>query len=424
MANTNTITKSDSHYNSMVAALLPIALYASVLYSSRVWLICVVAAVTARACDVRVMSLRKIPLDTRDRSSIVAAFTFALMLPVTVPLYIVVMTVAIVIVIGKHAFGGKDVYPFNLSALAMCIAAVNWPEEVFKAVRPFTAVDFWSGAARSTVTGASQIKAGGIPYISNLDLLIGDYAGAMGTSFILLIAVIGVVLIINKKITWHVPVTFIATCTIFAFLFPQMYGVSRLFSVKFEILAGSLIYAAVFMLTEPATTPKTPKAKVVFGIVSGILTMIFRYYGSYEIGVCFAILIVNATENFWDRLFDGVIFENIHRAVHSVAETAEHNIEKRVERHKEEQAERKSAAKTKIKTEKTIENAEDKPQAKNTVSAVKSTLDIIGEAEDHLDDVEFSTRTIDVDEALRRFDQKYGDKNVKIKKKTDNGEGK
>ena len=118
----------------MVAALLPIALYASVLYSSRVWLICVVAAVTARACDVRVMSLRKIPLDTRDRSSIVAAFTFALMLPVTVPLYIVVMTVAMVIVIGKHAFGGKDVYPFNLSALAMCIAAVNWPDEVFKAV--------------------------------------------------------------------------------------------------------------------------------------------------------------------------------------------------------------------------------------------------------------------------------------------------
>ena len=152
--------------------------------------------------------------------------------------------------------------------------------------------------------------------------------------------------------------------------------------------------------------------------------MIFRYYGSYEIGVCFAILIVNATENFWDRLFDGVVFENIHRAVHSVAETAEHNIEKRVERRKEERTDRKSAAKTKIKTEKPIENAGDKPQAKNTVSAVKSTLDIIGEAEDHLDDVEFSTRTIDVDEALRRFDQKYGDKSVKIKKKTDNGEGK
>ena len=172
------------------------------------------------------------------------------------------------------------------------------------------------------------------------------------------------------------------------------------------------MYAAVFMLTEPATTPKTPKAKVVFGIVSGILTMIFRYYGSYEIGVCFAILIVNATENFWDRLFDGVVFENIHRAVHSVAETAEHSIEKRVERRKEERTDRKSAAKTKIKTEKSIENAKDKPQAKNTVSAVKSTLDIIGEAEDHLDDVEFSTRTIDVDEALRRFDQKYGDKHA------------
>ena len=59
------------------------------------------------------------------------------------------------------------------------------------------------------------------------------------------------------------------------------------------------------MLNEPATTPKKPAAKLIFGVLTGVLTMLFRYYGSYEIGGCFAILLVNATEGYWDRLFSG-----------------------------------------------------------------------------------------------------------------------
>ena len=178
-------TLNDRHYDDMMLALLPLIVCATIIYSSRVLLVCSTAFVTARIVDVAMAVVRKQEIDGDDKTSTVAALTFAMMLPVSVPLYIVVMTVAVTILVGKHVFGGKDAYPFSLAALAMCMAAVNWPEEVFRAVKPFTPVSFWSGAAQTAVSGSTRIKNGGLPYISMLDLLLGNHAGAMGTSCVL-----------------------------------------------------------------------------------------------------------------------------------------------------------------------------------------------------------------------------------------------
>ncbi|MBR4036108.1 MAG: RnfABCDGE type electron transport complex subunit D, partial [Oscillospiraceae bacterium] len=292
------------HYDYMMLALAPLIICASVVYSSRVLLVCAVAFVTARIVDVAMAVLRKQDIDADDKSSTVAALTFSMMLPVSVPLYIVVVTVALTIMVGKHAFGGKEAYPFSLAALAMCVAAVNWPEEVFKAVTPLTAVNFWTGAAENALSGLSQIKLGGLPYISTFDLLLGNHAAAMGSAFVLVIVAIGVFLLAAKQITWHIPVTFLSTCALFSLTFPRIYGVSRLYSLKYEILCSAIVFYAVFMLNEPATTPKNPRAKMIFGVLTGLLTMLFRYFGSYEIGGCFALLLVNATEGYWDRLFE------------------------------------------------------------------------------------------------------------------------
>ena len=122
------------HYDYMMLALAPLIICASFIYSARVLLVCGAAFVTARIVDVAMAVIRKQDIDVDDKSSAVAALTFAMMLPVSVPLYIVVVTVALTVMVGKHAFGGKDAYPFSLAALAMCVAAVNWPNEVFKAV--------------------------------------------------------------------------------------------------------------------------------------------------------------------------------------------------------------------------------------------------------------------------------------------------
>lgn len=433
------------HYDYMMLALAPLIICASVVYSSRVLLVCAVAFVTARIVDVAMAVLRKQDIDADDKSSTVAALTFSMMLPVSVPLYIVVVTVALTIMVGKHAFGGKDAYPFSLAALAMCVAAVNWPEEVFKAVTPLTAVNFWTGAAENALSGLSQIKLGGLPYISTFDLLLGNHAAAMGSAFVLVIVAIGVFLLATKQITWHIPVTFLSTCALFSLAFPRIYGVSRLYSLKYEILCSAIVFYAVFMLNEPATTPKNPRAKIIFGVLTGLLTMLFRYFGSYEIGGCFALLLVNATEGYWDRLFEEGSLRSAGKALSctlkigtkepaedkkektakpktekaSKPEKQEPAVEKQPQQpettgkklyKKETSANEKTAKPVKHKADKpqSIKKSSDKPKVKKPKDADQTKmLDIISRAEDEIDQIEFSTQTIDMDQALREFEERY-----------------
>lgn len=395
----NSISKnitSEKHYDYMMLALLTLILCSSVMYSVRVLLVCGTAYVTARIVDVAMAVLRRQEIDPEDKSSTVAALTFCMMLPVSVPLHVVIMSVVLSTMVGKHFFGGKDVYPFSLAALAMCAAAVNWPTETFRAVKPFSQVNFWTGEARSFASSSLQIKTGGLPYISTLDLLLGNHAGAMGSGFIIIIAVIAIFLLISKRITWHIPVTFLATCCAIAAAFPRIYGVTRVDSLKYEILTSAVVFYAVFMLNEPATTPKKPQAKIIFGFLCGVLTMLFRYFGTFEVGGCFALLIVNATEGYWDRLFT------------KEGEKEEKTEEKQVKKKAvPENTEKTNSRKVYRKEEKPVKEKQPKtPKEKKDIS-LSSTLDMISQAEDVIDQVEFSTQTIDVQEALKAFDEKY-----------------
>lgn len=432
MSNLNIQKTSQRHYDYMILALAPLIICACFIYSFRALLVCGTAFVTARIVDVGVAVIRKQEIDTSDRSSTVAALTFSMMLPVSVPLYIVIVSVSLVVLVGKHVFGGKDVYPFSLAALAMCVAAVNWPEEVFKAVTPLTDVNFWTGAAESTLSGSSQIKLGGLPYISTFDLLLGNHPGAMGSAFILVIAAIAVFLLVSKVITWHIPVSFLSTCALFTLAFPRIYGVSRIYSIKYEMLCSAILFYAVFMLNEPATTPKNPRAKIVFGVLTGLLTMLFRYYGSYEIGGCFALLLVNATEGFWDRLFEenGMFADRkslscdldigVKNHRHPAAKTAKPVKEKKAVPHPEEANGKKLYKKEEPAQAKAVKQAKPKAAPKPATKKPKAKpakdtqdmdstkmLDIIARAEDDIDQVEFSTQTIDMERALREFEEKY-----------------
>ena len=413
-----TKTDSRSYYDDMFLALLPIILCASVVYSRRVLLVCGVATITARVVDVAMALLLKKDIDAEDKSSIIAALTFSMMLPVSIPLYIVVVTVSLVVMVGKHIFGGKDVYPFSLAALGMCMAAVNWPEKVFQAVRPLTKVNFWTGEAVNVISGTELIKLGGLPYISTFDLLLGNHPGAMGMSFLLVVFACGTFLIVNKRITWHVPVTFLITCATFSLLFPRIYGVSRLYSLKYEMLCSSVLFFSIFLINEPATTPKNPKAKIIFGFLCGFMTMIFRYFGSYEIGGCFALLLINATVGFWDRLFeaDSSEIENMNvvqnRKLATISEKSDKS-QNEVKKPKVKETNDVSVKKqTKNNTKKSNKNNLEKknsvksPKQKDNLSYT-TTLDIISRAEDSIDEVEFSTQTIDMNEALQDFEKRY-----------------
>lgn len=365
-----------NYEKSMLLAIFALALCGSVLHGARVWLLCFVAIVSAKAMDVLVSMLRRCDYDSTDHSSDIAALIFTLMLPVNIPIYVIVVSVCLAVMVGKHMFGGKDSYPFNLAALAMCCAAVNWPDKVFSAVAPFAKVELFSGyTAQSTLSNASLIKDGGVPPYNLIDMLLGNYPGVMGADFIIVIVVIGLFMIMRRKITWHVPVTFLVTCAAVAFVFPRVYGFSRLESIQFEMLNGSVFFVALFMLADPVTTPKTPKAKMVFGFVTAVMAMIFRYFGSFDIGTCFALLLIDPLEGCIERLFGS---EKI-----KVAEIT---------------AEKEELQKSDKKTYKA--SREEKPH-REKLRGASDAMDLISETEDNIDNVLYSTRTISIEEILR-----------------------
>jgi len=376
-----------NHDKSMLWAIFALALCGSVLHGARVWLLCAVATVTAKVVDVLVSMIRRTDYDATDHSSELAALIFTLMLPVNIPVYVIVVSVVLTIYVGKHMFGGRDVYPFNLAALAMCCAAVNWPDKVFSAVVPFAKVDFFSGyTAQTTLSNASLIKAGGVPPYNTVDMLLGNYPGAMGADFVLVIVVIGLFMILCRKITWHIPVTFLITCGAIAYIFPRIYGFSRLESIQLEMLNGSVFFVALFMLADPVTTPKTPKAKIVFGFVTAVLAMIFRYVGSFDIGTCFALLLVNTLDGYIERMVSG---DRIKVADVAGEDTEENKREKTVHR----------KILTAEKTEKTKEKA---PKGqKEKIRGASDAMDLISETEDNIDNVIYSTRTISIEEILK-----------------------
>lgn len=397
----------------MMFAVLPLIFCGYVLYGPRVLLLNIVAMITARAVDVLVSMVRKTEFDSKDNSSVLAAVIFCLMLPVNVPLYVVIVPVVLTVLVGKHLFGGSGVYPFNLSALAMCCAAVNWPDHVFSAVVPFTKVELFSGKAVSvTISNASILKDGGVPTYDIFQLLMGNYPASMGADFVIVIIALGLFLLFKKRITWHIPVTFLATCAAIAFVFPRVYGFSRLESIALEMLNGQVLFVALFMLSEPTTTPKTPKAKIIFGLLAGLLGMMFRYFGGFETGTCFALLIINTLDGYIDRMVavEGKIKLEIPQVKTAGERKAER--EEKLRREKEEKrlkAEREKAAKAakaqkekeqKIarETQKTVKKIEKKTEK---TSKKPNTMNLISEAEDNLDDVIYSTRTFKIEEVLR-----------------------
>ncbi len=378
-----TITKENiqhKHYDAMVIATLPLIIASTFLFGTRVLLLAIIAVVTARAIDVLASMMFNTELDTSDKSSIVAALVFVLMLPVSIPIYIVVVTIGVTIFIGKHAFGGHGSYPFSLPALAICLAAVNWPNEVFKVVEPFSSVEFFSGEAVDFLTHTTVIKQGGLPNVTLIDLLLGNYASAMGTSFVLVIVAIGIYLVVTKRISFIIPATYLITYSLMSLLSPRIFGISLLDNLTLEVLTGGCIFYAFFVISETALTPKGKLAQGVYGFLAGALGVLFTQFGAYEIGVCFAILILNAMQR--------AIEEGSALALVYIGD-----YKKKSKQPKE--VKEKPAPKPIQKPE---------PKVKEIVEKEKEDksfpLDLIKKAEDDIDEVIFSTQTFSMQELL------------------------
>jgi len=281
--------------------MLPLCGMSVYLYGLRPLVMFLMAGLLALVCDLVVAGMRGRSFDVTDMSSLCFAITFTLMLPASCSYGILAFGVLVTVLIGKHAFGGWGVAPFHPSAYGFAATAICFSDYIFRYPRPFAKLPLSYAPAVDLFDGpAATLKLGGRPDIPLGDLIFGNFNGPMGATFCVILMASLIFMIAHGEITWHVPFTFIGTCGLWAFLFPRI-QTGRLESVLYELVAGTLIFTAVFIAGEPSTSPSTPRAKMVYGAILGVVCMLFSHYGVFQQGGAFAVLLVTPLSSWLSR---------------------------------------------------------------------------------------------------------------------------
>lgn len=291
-----------------------LALYfmAAYYYGARAVLLGLFAAGTALLCDVvcKIVLRRKITI--RERSSIVTGLMIPLLMPASVPYSIAAVAVVFALVVVKYPFGGEGHNLFNPAAAGFAFAAICFPKEVFSYPAPLEHLPLADAAGAKTVlSSAYALKAGGVPTGDLLEVLLGNVAGPMGATHVLVVCACLLYLLVRGVAHWQSPVFFLGTCALFAFLFPRA-SISGISSVLYELSSGFLFFGAVFMMTDPVTSPKRGGSAALYAVVAGVATMLFRRFGGFEEGFPFALLLCNAFSQNFDFLGE-IVYRRLRR---------------------------------------------------------------------------------------------------------------
>lgn len=283
-------------------------------YGARSLFLLAVALVSSVAAELlgSLIAMRRPNL--RDYSSLVTGLILPLLMPASVPAYVLITAVVFGICVAKFPFGGTGQNLFNPAAAGFAFAAINWPAQVFSYSVPLEHLPAaWEVTARAAQSPAAVLKLGGVPSLDMVEMVLGNFAGPMGCTNILVVAACLLFLVVRGTVKWQMPLAFLISCAGFAFLFPraQMSGAE---SVAYELMSGMLLFGAVFMLTDPVTSPKRTCAKVAYSVVAGIVTMLFRRFGGFEECFAFSLLLANAFVPLFDLLAEQVIWD-VRRAL-------------------------------------------------------------------------------------------------------------
>lgn len=235
----------------------------------------------------------------QDLSACVTGMLLAMSLPAAAPYWAPVLGSAFAIILVKQFYGGLGKNFMN-PALAGRMLLATFPMLMTNWSQPLDRLALVGADAVSTATPMSYLHAGALPVQSLRQLLLGMQGGCMGevSSFMLLLG--GGYLMLRRVISPRIPLSFLGTVALLALLFPAQ-GVDPLLWMGAQLLSGGLLLGALFMATDPTTSPVTPRGQLLFGIGCGALTMLLRYHSSYPEGVGWAILTMNCCVWLLDR---------------------------------------------------------------------------------------------------------------------------
>ncbi len=236
---------------------------------------------------------------------LVTALIFALTLPIGTPLYVVAIGSFIAIFFGKLVYGGFGQNIFNPALVGRVVVHLSFGAQLTTFLDAGTASDIVSGATPATwLASTSWLGAENLMF-SLQDLLFGSHGGALGETCVLLILVVGIVLAYRKVFDYRIPASYLLTVLVLGGAFALATGQNVLSYALIQLSIGGVVFGAIFMATDPVTSPTSPMGKIIFGIGLGFITMIIRFKANFPEGVLFSILIMNMLTPFIDSMILG-----------------------------------------------------------------------------------------------------------------------
>ena len=246
--------------------------------------------------------LRKQNDKTYDLSACVTGVLLAFVCPPTIAYWQLIIGDFFAIIVVKMLFGGIGKNMFN-PALAARAFMFSWPVAMSTWVKVGWENQAGILSTVDIVTEATPLAAmhqGMMPQATVWDMFLGNVGGCVGETSAVLLLIGLAYLVVRNVISLRIPLSFVGTVAVLTFLFPQ--GNDRLAWMGAQVFGGGLMLGAIFMATDYVTSPITKLGQIVYGIGCGALTVMIRYFGSYNEGVSYAILVMNACVVLLDRI--------------------------------------------------------------------------------------------------------------------------
>ena len=243
----------------------------------------------------------------KNTYSIFPGLFLGLILPINTPILVLILGSFISSIIAKMLFGGFGKNIFNPALVGYLIITTVFASLISTNGGYLNPYELDTITSSTPLTNAQMVSGIGNydtlvkPYGGLSKLFIGNIPGALGETSALLCMLAFIYLTYFKVIKWKIPVTYILT----VFAITYVIGGSNDLGIwypLFQIFSGGLMFGAVFMATDPVTSPVTPIGQILYGIFLGILTVIFRFLTPFPEGVMTSILTMNMLVIILDKI--------------------------------------------------------------------------------------------------------------------------
>ena len=283
----------------VIIALVPATAAGIYYFGLRALILIVAAIISAVFFEWLYEKITKKPVTINDLSAVVTGLLLAMNLPASAPVWVAIVGSAFAIIFAKQLFGGLGQNFINPALAGHAFLLASYPTEMTTWVVP----NGLAADAATYATPLAQLKNGTLD-ASLGQLVMGQVGGTIGETCAIALIIGGIYLLYKHVISWKIPVIYIAT----VFILFAVIGRHGMRMPLQEIFAGGVMLGGIFMATDYASSPVTPKGQVIFAVGAGLLTYLIRTFGGYPEGVSYSILIMNCCVPLIERFTEPTIF--------------------------------------------------------------------------------------------------------------------